>query len=103
MRSLLLNVVVRLKRCLRTARQAVVISEKSYANSRYLKKLILVIAIAYTCAAIQGQRLKLGGVHKYIGRLTECRGSERRPSSLGIGLLASILGDWNGVLSKNSC
>ena len=60
--------------------------EKSHANERRLKNLILVIAIAYTCAVIQGQRLKLGGVHKYIGRLTECRRSERRPSSFWIGL-----------------
>jgi hypothetical protein len=77
--------------------------EKSHANDQRLKNLILVIAIAYTCAVIQGQRLKLGGVHKYIGRLTECRQSERRHSSFWIDLLASILGDWNGVLSRNSC
>jgi hypothetical protein len=94
---------VGLKRCLRTARQAVIISEKSHANDWPLKILILVIAIAYTCAVIQGQRLKLGGVHKYIGRLTECRQPERRHSSFWIGLLASIVGDWNGVLSINSC
>ena len=92
-----------LKRCLRAARQAVIISEKSHANDRRLKNLILVIAIAYTGAVIQGQRLKLGGVHKYIGRLTECRRSEHRHSSFWIGLLASILGDWNGVLPRNSC
>ena len=75
-----------LKRCLRTAKQAVIISEKSHANELRLKNLILVIAIAYTCAVIQGQRLKLGGVHKYIGRLTECRRSERRHSSFWIDL-----------------
>lgn len=94
---------MRLKRGLRTARQAVKISEKSHANYRRLKNLILVIAIAYTCAAIQGQKLKLGGVHKYIGRLTECRRSERRSSSFWIDLLGSILADWNGVLSTKSC
>src|ERR687886_432404 len=60
--------------------------EKSHANDRRLKNLILVIAIAYTCAALPGQILKLGGIQKYIGRLTECRRSQRRHSSFGIGL-----------------
>ena len=60
--------------------------EKSHANELRLKILIVVIAIAYTCAVIQGQRLKLGGVHKYINRLTECRRSERGHSSFWIDL-----------------
>jgi hypothetical protein len=55
---------VGLKPCLRTAKQAIIISEKSHANDRRLKNLILVIAIAYTCAALQGQILKLGGIQK---------------------------------------
>lgn len=60
--------------------------EKSHANDRRLKNLILIIAIAYTCATLQGQKLKLGGIQKYIGRLTECRRSPRRHSSFWIGL-----------------
>jgi hypothetical protein len=60
--------------------------EKSHANNQRLKNLILLIALAYTCAIIQGQRIKHMGIQKYVGRLTEFKRSQRRHSSFWIGL-----------------
>jgi|SRR5919199_2518211 hypothetical protein len=77
--------------------------EKSHANNERLKNLILVIAIADSCAVLPGEKIKQMGIQKYTGRLTKCKRSHRRHSSFWIGLLASILGGWNGVLPRNSC
>jgi hypothetical protein len=60
--------------------------EKSHANNERLKSLILLIALAYTCAVFQGQSIKRKGLQKYIGRLTELKRTERRHSSFWIGL-----------------
>lgn len=60
--------------------------EKSHANNQRLNSLILLIAIAYSCAVLQGQKIKTMGIQKYVGRLTECRRSIRRHSSFWIGL-----------------
>jgi hypothetical protein len=60
--------------------------EKSHANNQRLNSLILLIAIAYSCAILQGQKIKTMGIQKYVGRLTECGRSIRRHSSFWIGL-----------------
>ena len=60
--------------------------EKSHANNQRLNSLILLIAIAYSCALLQGQKIKRMGIQKYVGRLTEYRRSIRRHSSFWIGL-----------------
>jgi hypothetical protein len=60
--------------------------EKSHANNQRLKNLILLIALAYTCAVLQGQKIKHMGIQKYVGRLTESKRSQRRHSSFWIGL-----------------
>jgi len=60
--------------------------EKSHANNHRLSSLTLLIALAYTCAVIQGEKIKTMGVQKYVGRLTECGRSIRRHSSFWIGL-----------------
>ena len=60
--------------------------ERSHANDRRLSSLILLIAIAYSCAVIQGQKIKTMGIQKYVGRLTEYGRSIRRHSSFWIGL-----------------
>lgn len=60
--------------------------ERSHANNQRLSSLILLIAIAYSCAVIQGQKIKTMGVQKYVGRLTEYGRSIRRHSSFWIGL-----------------
>ncbi|MEG3990060.1 hypothetical protein QUA13_23380 [Microcoleus sp. S28C3] len=51
-----------------------------------LSSLILLIAIAYSCGVIQGQKIKTMGVPKYVGRLVEYGRSIRRSSSFWIGL-----------------
>jgi hypothetical protein len=60
--------------------------EKSHANNHRLKNLILLIALAYTCAVFQGRKIKRMGIQKYIGRLTESKRTSRRHSSFWIGL-----------------
>lgn len=75
--------------------------EKSHANNQRLKNLILLIALAYTCAVLQGQRIKQMGIQKYVGRLTESKRSQRRHSSFKDWIIRSILGSWNGILSRN--
>jgi hypothetical protein len=84
--SILSNVAVELKRCLKIVKQVVIISEKSHPNNQRLSSLILLIALAYSCALVQGQKIKAMGVQKYVGRLTECGRSIRRHSSFWIGL-----------------
>ncbi len=48
--------------------------------------LVLLIAIAYTSATIQGQQIKRKGIQKYVGRVKESGRYERRHSSFYIGL-----------------
>ncbi len=74
--------------------------ERSHANNQRLSSLILLIALAYSCAIIQGKKIQTMGVQKYVGRVTECGRSIPRHSSFWIGLLASILSNWHGILSR---
>jgi len=79
--------------------------EKSHANDRRLNSLILLIAIAYTCAILNGQKIKTMGIQKYVGRLTEPGLSTRRHSSFWIGLYGQCWaqrsgGNWHGILSR---
>lgn len=58
----------------------------SPANNQRLSSLILLIGIAYSCAVVQGQKIKTMGIQKYVSRLTEYGRPLRRPSIFGIGL-----------------
>ena len=78
-------------------------SEKSHANNERLQKLILLIALAYSSAILQGQKIKRMGIQKYMGRLTERLRSGRRHSSFWIGLYGQFRGCWDGVLSRYCC
>ena len=60
--------------------------EDTNVSSERLIGLILLIAIAYTSATIQGQEIKRRGVQKYVGRVKEYGRVERRHSSFYIGL-----------------
>jgi hypothetical protein len=82
--------------------------EKSYACDNRLKTLILLIALAYSCAILQGRKFKQRGIKKYIGRLIESRQSQRRHSSFWIGLYGQSWaqrsgGSRDGVLPYNYC
>ena len=47
---------------------------------------MLLLAIAYSCAILQGKKIKNMGIQKYVGRLTESGRSIRRHSSFWIKL-----------------
>ncbi|WP_225895883.1 hypothetical protein [Dendronalium phyllosphericum] len=49
--------------------------ESTYANGKRLIALILLIAIAYTCAILVGRNSRNMGLQKYIGRLQELKRS----------------------------
>jgi hypothetical protein len=60
--------------------------EDTNISGNRLISLIILIAIAYTSATIQGQKIKRQGLQEYIGRVKEPSRSERRHSSFYIGL-----------------
>ncbi len=60
--------------------------EDTNVTGERLIVLILLIAIAYTSATIQGQKIKRKGLQEYIGRVKESGRCERRHSSFYIGL-----------------
>lgn len=60
--------------------------EKTGVSGKRLIALILLIAIAYSSATIQGQHIKRKGIQKYVGRVKESGRIERRHSSFYIGL-----------------
>jgi hypothetical protein len=60
--------------------------ENSHACYDRLKSLVLLIAIAYTCAIIKGCTIKQMGIQKYVGRLQELGRAVRRHSNFWIGL-----------------
>jgi hypothetical protein len=59
---------------------------RSHANNQRLSSLILLIGIAYSCAVVQGQKIKRMGIQKYVSRLTEYGRPLRRPSIFWIEL-----------------
>ncbi len=60
--------------------------EGSKANTVRLTNLILLIAIAYTSACLEGKSFKHQGHQKYITRLTEAQRKYRRHSDFRVGL-----------------
>lgn len=60
--------------------------EGTGVSGKRLIALILLIAIAYTSATMQGRKIKQMGVQKYVGRVKEFGRSQRRHSSFYIGL-----------------
>ena len=62
--------------------------EKTRVEGRRFMTLVLLIAIAYTCATTQGQRLKQKALQKYIAR-PETQGlNQKRHSAFRVGLTA---------------
>ena len=60
--------------------------EGTSVTGERLVVLVLLIAIAYTTATMQGRKMKQMGIQKYIGRVKETERTERRHSSFYIGL-----------------
>lgn len=69
--------------------------ESTYVEGQRLMALILLIAIAYTCAVLVGRQLRQTGLHKYLGRLQELKRSHRRHSTFWIGLYGY---SWIGAM-----
>ena len=64
----------------------VITREDTHVEGLRFISLVLLIAIAYTSATIQGQQIKRKGIQKYVARIKESGRSERRHSSFYVGL-----------------
>ncbi len=73
--------------------------EASKACVERLTSLVLLIALAYTCAGLRGQAIKSSGQQKYIGRLKELNRMTRRHSNFWIGLYGQM---WMAALESCS-
>lgn len=60
--------------------------EGTNVTGERLVVMVLLIAIAYTTATMQGRKIKQMGIQKYIGRVKESGRTQRRHSSFYIGL-----------------
>lgn len=69
--------------------------EASYTTNQRLIALILLVAIAYSCAILSGRRSRHMGVQKYVGRLNELKRACRRHSAFWIGLYGQL---WVGAM-----
>lgn len=52
--------------------------------------MVLVIAFAYTSAALRGQKVKRLGQKKYVSRLKELQRTSQRPSNFWVGLYGQM-------------
>jgi hypothetical protein len=71
--------------------------ESTYVEGQRLITLILLIAIAYTCAILTGRQSRKLGVQKYLGRLQELKRSSRRHSTFWLGLYGQL---WIGAMEQ---
>ena len=71
--------------------------ESTHANETRLIALILLIAIAYTCAVLAGRKSRTLGLQKYIGRLKELKRVHRRHSAFWIDLYGCL---WVGAMES---
>ena len=60
------------------------------ASQERLNRIVLLIAIAYTCAGLAGQSIKHQGQQKYVNRLKEPRRLEPRHSNFWVGLYGQM-------------
>lgn len=71
--------------------------ESTYTEGQRLIALILLIAIAYTCAILSGRQSRKLGMQKYLGRLQELKRSSRRHSTFWLGLYGQL---WVGAMEQ---
>lgn len=64
--------------------------ESTHAFGQRLMALILLIAIAYSCAVLAGRKARQMNLQKYVGRLQELKRSARRHSAFWIGLYGQL-------------
>jgi hypothetical protein len=73
--------------------------EDSSASVERLTSLVLLIAIAYTCAGLRGKFVKSSGQQKYVSRLKELKRMTRRHSNFWVGLYGQM---WIAALESCS-
>jgi hypothetical protein len=73
--------------------------EDSQASVERLTSLVLLIAIAYTCAGLRGQFIKSKGQQRYVSRLKELKRMTRRHSNFWVGLYGQM---WIAALESCS-
>ena len=76
----------------------VITREDTNLEGKRFISLVLLIALAYTSATLQGQKIKRKGLQKYVSRIKEYGRSERRHSSFYVGLYGQT---W--VNFKDTC
>ncbi len=64
--------------------------EKCQANKQRLLGLVLLIAIAYTCAIQRGRKIKSMGIQKYVCRIKLATRNTRRHSNFWVGLYGGL-------------
>lgn len=69
--------------------------ESTQTTGQRLIALILLLAIAYTCAVLAGRRSRTRGLQKYLGRLQQLKRISRRHSTFWIGLYGHL---WIGAM-----
>lgn len=74
--------------------------EDSYACDNRLLSLVLLIAIAYTCAIRSGEKFKQKGVQNYICRVQELQRTYRRHSNFWVGLYGQLWVDSMDIWSE---
>lgn len=79
--------------------------EGSRASIERVTRLVLLIAIAYTCAAIKGKAIRSSRQQNYVSRLRKVKRARTRNSSFWVGLYGSVwiigiefLSDWTEKL-----
>jgi len=73
--------------------------EGSGLRGERLIKMILLMAIAYTCAIFQGTEIKKKQVQKYVSRRSQARKKYRRRSTFGVGFDGE---QWVDYLDQHS-
>lgn len=73
--------------------------EDSKASVERLTSLVILIAIAYTCAGLRGKFIKSFGQQKYVSRLKELKRMTRRHSNFWVGLYGEM---WIAALESCS-
>ncbi|WP_019503415.1 IS4 family transposase [Pleurocapsa sp. PCC 7319] len=64
--------------------------EQCYGNEQRLLALVLLIAIAYTCAIKRGKKIKSMGIQKYVCRLKLAMRTTKRHSNFWVGLYGGL-------------
>lgn len=71
--------------------------ESTHASGQRLMALILIIAIAYSCAILLRRKTQRAGFQKYVGRVQELKQIHHRHSAFWIGMYGCL---WVGAMEE---